>query len=66
MSEATYNELREQLDGQSIAEMEIEARRDAQQAGFKIQQNPFPAGSFESLCYTSECQIHWRNNWRTK
>jgi serine phosphatase RsbU (regulator of sigma subunit) len=57
--EQAYDELRQRLDGQSIAELEIEARRDAQQAGFNIRQNPYPAGSFESLCYTSECQIHW-------
>lgn len=57
--EKAFDDLRAHLDGQDVAEIEIEARRDAQQAGYNIRQNPYPAGSFASLSYTSECQIHW-------
>jgi len=48
------------MPGQDIAEMEIEARRDAADCGWRVRGNPYPKGSFEALCYTSECQQHWR------
>ena len=57
-----YEWTRARLDGQSVAELEIEARRDAIEADYDIRSNPYPAGTFPSLCYTDECQ----RNWKTK
>ena len=54
-----YDDIRRYLDGRDTAEIEIEARRDAIEAGHDIQANPYPAGTFASLCYTSECHNEW-------
>lgn len=45
---------------QDVAEMEIEARRDAIEAGYDIRANPHPAGTFSCLVYIDECQRNWK------
>lgn len=53
-----YDEMRKLLDGQSLAEMEMEARRDAHE----LDQNPYSPGSFPALVFTDEKQkIRWPN-----
>lgn len=52
--------LRKNLSGRDVAEMEIEARREAVENHYNARLNPFKPGSFESLCYTSECSNHWK------
>ena len=57
-----YEQEAQRIDGQSVAEMEIEARRDAQQAGYDIRANPHPAGSWSALVYGHECLLNWKTN----
>lgn len=58
----SYADLCRKTAAQNVAEMEIEARRDAIEAGYNIRANPHPAGTFECLIYIDECQ----RNWKTK
>ena len=51
--------LLKRMPGQDIAEMDIEARREADQNNYQVRANPFEKGSFEHLCYTDACQQHW-------
>lgn len=49
--------LRRLISGQDVAEIEIEARRDAQESGGDIRQNPYSVyeNPFGRLVYTDEC-----------
>lgn len=61
LKESYYQTCRK-IAAQDVAEMEIEARRDAIEAGHDIRRNPHPAGTFSCLVYIDECQ----RNWKTK
>lgn len=49
-----------QIAARDVAEMEIEARRDAIEAGFDIRRNPHPTGTLSCLVYIDECQRNWK------
>ena len=44
------------LHGRDIAEIEIEAQRDAQHNNYDISRNPYPSSTYAGLIYTRECQ----------
>ena len=46
-------DLLKNLSGRDVAELETEARRDAQELQ-SLSANPYPNGSFESLCFINE------------
>ena len=53
--------LRKQISGRDIAEIEIEAQRDADLNGYDAKQNPYPSGTYAALVYTLACQQWWVN-----
>jgi len=52
-------ELYSHMSGRAIAELEIEARRDAHENHFSMSECPYDRGSYARLVYTQECQRHW-------
>lgn len=53
-----WEELRHTLPGREIAEMEIEARKEAHETT----KNPYEPGSFEALVFEHERLKIWRQN----
>ena len=51
--------LIEMIGGQTVEEMEIEARRDAQENNYATKLSPYKPGTFAALCYLDECQKHF-------